>query len=155
MERNLRSVSRQWKSKHDMEVHQARVAVFSYFLDQLLAQVEVAGTKLILSFNVQVVERLSDVKMPGAVRGKIRARLFGKSIPLQDIDLDEANMRIVFQIMYEELCDLMGPVKTDAITKATLSLTKQLPEAALYSPQRLMELKPLFALAKSGPLIFV
>lgn len=136
--RNIHYMSQLAKDSSAKDIYDARIRVFSYFIDQLLSQAETNGYKLNVSFNIRVIERLADSKLPAHGRVKIRARLFNKTQTLDVVEIDESQMRRVFQILYEELCDMAGPVKTDKYCKTALVLVKKLPEAALYPPQRLM-----------------
>ena len=136
--RHLHLAGQFLKESSANDIDNARDRVFSYFVDQLLGQVEAEGHELTLNFTIQVLERLAKIKLPMHCRAQIRVRLFGKKQTLGKFGVNELAMRQIFQILYEELCDMIGPVKTDKYCKLALALVRKLPEAVLYPPQRLM-----------------
>lgn len=137
LEKNIIDLMAHKKNNNTLASNQAANVVFIRVLDSVLVYLEKAGSKVGLTANINISGRLWDFTMPAASRTAIKSRLM-RGVPLKNLMLDEPVIPEIFQVVYEELCDEVGPVLTDKACRYAISQAETTEAAMIYSPNNLL-----------------
>ncbi len=113
--------------------------VFNKLLASLFEALERSQKNFGSKAKFTLFTHVSKIKLPMKLHRVLREYLLhDKPIDISNIALNERLMHQIIQVLYEMMCDVLGPTQADACMSAAMQATRKIPESAFFDPRNLL-----------------